>query len=93
MLNLAQFRLRFPEFKNAIDALVTETLARATAQIEPEVWGSLTDEGHGLLTAHLLAMAPNGQMARLQTEKGQSTYGTAYRQMREQVTALLSRAP
>ena len=91
MLTLAQFRVSFPEFKSATDPLVEACLARAESLIEPSVWLGLTDEGHGLLTAHILALSPNGQMARMQTDKGKSTYGTEYQSLRQQATALVGR--
>jgi hypothetical protein len=93
VINESQFRISFPEFKSASDALITACLARAESQIDPEVYGDLTDEAHGLNTAHILSLSPNGQMARLTSDKSKSTYGVEFTKLREQATALLSRVP
>ncbi len=89
MLDPAGFRARYPEFATASDALVSVTLKDASSQIDNSVWGTLTDQAHGLLTAHMLVIAPNGQMARLQTDKGVSTYWTRYVALRDQQTFAL----
>jgi hypothetical protein len=92
VLVIDDFRAMFPEFASAEDELVTACLLRAETQIAPEIWLDQEDEGHGLLTAHILALSPNGQMARM-TSDGKTTYGTEYVKLREQVTALVMRVP
>jgi hypothetical protein len=92
-MTLAAFRVRFQEFQSAPDELITDFLARAAGRIDPLVWADKTDEGHGLLTAHLLANSPNGQMARLSSDKGTTTYWTDYKSLREEVTCGLLRVP
>lgn len=78
MINLSQFRAKFPEFVSAPDAFVQVFLDTASKRIDLETWGTWENEGHGLLTAHLLVTAPNGQFSRLQSEKGESVYGREY---------------
>ena len=53
------FRAIFPEFGPTIysDALVTFWLGVAANLINPTRWGSLTNQGTALLTAHYLVMA------------------------------------
>lgn len=61
-------------------------LDAAASRIDPVVWDSMTNEGHAYLTAHLLALAPNGQFARLKNDNGSTTYGEEYKRLRDQVS-------
>ncbi len=88
---LADFRVAFPEFRSASDALVGQQLAFAEAQIDPAVWKSTTAEGHGLLTAHKLALSPFGKQAKLSTASGSSTYLIAYDGLRAMVACAMNR--
>lgn len=94
MLTLDQFRGKFGEFfrsEEDVDTLVQSALDEAELEIDPTVWGVHTDTAHGLLAASKLALSQLGQQARLQSEKGSSTYWTRYVDLRKQVTALLGR--
>lgn len=84
---------RYPEFADARAPtdMVNATLATATVQVRPEVWGVLTDEGIIQLTAHLLAISPWGQQARLAATDGETTYGKRYRELQQSVTCGLAR--
>lgn len=61
-------------------------LDAAAVQLDAPYWGTYFDRAHGLLAAHMLATSPYGMTARLVSEKGDSTYGKAFRAMREEVT-------
>jgi len=91
VLNLAGFRALFPEFAKANDALVQSRLDQAAKRLDVAVWGIRIDEGHGLLTAHLLALSPFGQAARLVSDKGQTTYGKQYQDILPEIVGLTSR--
>lgn len=93
MLSLLQFRSLFPEFQKTPDDLVQSRLDQAAARLDPGVWGSRFDQAHGLLAAHLLAVSPFGQAARLVTEKGESTYGRQYKELVPEVVSLTFRVP
>jgi hypothetical protein len=84
---LAAFRSSFPEFQNVPDALISSWLASALLEFEVETWGDDLDTGHGLLTAHRLALAPYGQNARLSSKDAQTTYGEQYRLLQEKRAA------
>ena len=81
-----QFRARFPEFKNATDALIDATLAEAALEIDVEVWADRYDAGHGFLTAHKLALSPFGQTARMVSAQGNTTYQKHFEDGVRQVT-------
>ncbi len=81
MIDLARFRVRFPEFKFVTDALVQAVLDETTLEISAEVWGVKQDLGHGLLTAHRLAVSPAGQAARLVSAKGDTVYFGEYQRL------------
>lgn len=88
MLNHAAFILEYPEFTSVDAALVTTVLARAEASIDAAVWGDLEDQGHGLLTAHELAMMPFGAQAGLRAGAGAnqvSIYWGRYDDLRRRV--------
>lgn len=59
MMTLAAFRIRYPEFSSASDALVQACLDEAE---ERSLGGQTT--AHGLLAAHLLAVSPVGRSIR-----------------------------
>lgn len=88
-MDQATFFARYPEFvakgfgSNA--ALVSAILAEAAVQLSAPVWGPLYDAGHGLLTAHLLAISPFGQQARMAAKDGVTTYWRRYQQLVETV--------
>lgn len=66
----ATFKARYPEFAPTPDALVTATLADATARIDSRLLSTANfNAAVGLLTAHLLSISPFGQQARLEGEK------------------------
>jgi len=89
LMDLATFREDFPEFETASDTLVQKVLTKAGEQFDSSVWGTYLQTGHGLLTAHLLAIAPQGQFARLDTDKAQTTYGAEYQKLLAAVTCCI----
>jgi len=75
-LDLKTFRAEYPEFHKAPDVVVVRVLAHAARRTPANIWGDLEDEGHGLLTAHLLAMRPEGKEMRLEgRDRKDSIYG------------------
>lgn len=89
LLSLADFRAKYPEFSTAQDALVTLFLNDAAERLDTFIWGIYLDKGHGLLTAHLLQIAPNGVFSRLDTDKAESTYGAEYQRLLVQVSSCI----
>lgn len=81
-MNIDQFRLRFPEFSETPDAIVSANLADTLLEFSVDVWGDLLDRGHGNLTAHLLSSTPYGQQAKLVAKDGQTTYMKEYERLR-----------
>ncbi len=82
MLNLTAFREGYPEFREADSVLVQACLDRAAERIGP-AWGELENQGHGLLTAHILSNSPNGLFARLEDDKNSTTYYVDYLRLRD----------
>lgn len=83
-MDLAGFRARFPEFKNAGDALVTAMLAAAAGETSAADWGTAYDEAQGLLAADKLAKSPFGTNARVEAGK-ENTYAKALKEARDRV--------
>jgi hypothetical protein len=69
MLDLSAFRVLHPEFAAVQDDTIEAKLAAAELRTDAEVFGDLTDEAHGWLTAHLLAASPAGREALLKGGK------------------------
>ncbi|MCK6585954.1 MAG: DUF4054 domain-containing protein [Polyangiaceae bacterium] len=86
-LDRATFRARFPEFNTADDAYVDAKLAEALLQIDASVWGTKADLGQGYLAAHLLAVSPFGQQARLSSKEGETTYHKVWASLRNSVAS------
>lgn len=86
--NLATFRVRHPEFSGTPDEYVQATLDAAADEIDEDVWGSKAAEGHGLLSAHKLALSPYGVDMRLGAfgdNKARSVYGDQHEQLSRRV--------
>lgn len=86
MITRATFLAEYSDFASASDDEIDAKLAHAALSIG-EVYGAHEDHAHGLLTAHLLAIDPKGKFARLESEKGESTFGAQYIALRTKVTA------
>ena len=81
-----QFLAQFPEFSAIPTTLIDTMLAAAASQLGQTYWASYYDQGHGFLTAAMLARAPEGQTSRLQSDKASSTYQIAFEKLREEIT-------
>ncbi len=90
-MEIAAFKIRYPEFSQATDEHIQACLDDAALSVDAEVYGSKYDLAHGLLTAHYLAMSPNGLQLRMMTDQGSvplvaSYYGREFRRVRRSVT-------
>jgi hypothetical protein len=85
-VSVASFRARWgTTFAAASDELIAEVLADAARQMNPLVWGAHFDPGIKQLAAHLLAVSPGGQFARLVSKDGATTFLTEFNRMRAQL--------
>jgi hypothetical protein len=82
---LATFRLRFPEFRTASDAMIQSFADAADKDIAADVYGDKADEARLYLTAHKLAISPFGRNARLVNEDGTTTYWSDYERIKRLV--------
>lgn len=88
-MNRSTFRVRYPEFDSASDALIDAKLADAEVNVDAETYGDRYEQAHGLLTAHYLSCAPGGQFARLEADKLDTTYGRAFVELRSAATTMI----
>jgi hypothetical protein len=86
-VDFASFVADFPEFEPAGRTLVDSKIADARLRIDASVWDLKTDLGVKYLAAHLLALSPFGQQARLVAKDGSTTYGRMHATMVREVTA------
>lgn len=85
-VTVESFRDTFSEYRSTDDAEIQAKLTIAQARVG-DVWGVKADAGVLYLTAHLLALAPAGQNAKLKPENAAKTvYGTEYKTMLREVT-------
>lgn len=80
------FLARFPEFEPASIAMIEGALVDARSNVDDGVFGTKTDEAVRWKTAHLLAITPFGQQARLVSKDGSTTYGEYFMQLARSVT-------
>ena len=85
-MDLVTFRLTYPELRSAPDTLVNTFLGQAARSVDQDLFGARYDDAHGYLTAHLICLSPYGKNARLASEKGHTTYGDRYTEIRFEVT-------
>lgn len=78
------FRARWPEFATLADSQVQANLTAAARRCDSRVFGDDTDEAVGYLAAHLLAMSPGGQQARLEGKEGTTTYYAEWQRLARQ---------
>lgn len=89
--NPQTFRGLFPEFDTAPDILAQSRLDQAQVQIDTRIWGTRAGEGQAYLAAHLLAISPGGQFARMVSQKGDTTFNARYRELVTIVAGLVYR--
>lgn len=77
-MNLATFRVRYPEFRTAANELAQACLDEAAIETSSEEFGTAYDTAHGLLAAHKLARSPFGLMSRLDAASGDEGKKTTY---------------
>ena len=85
------FLERFPEFSKtnvSNPSLVQDMLDDAALVIDPSTWGPLAGQGHGYLAAHMLALSPFGQQARLVLD-GKAGDSTTYQKHYERLMRLV----
>jgi hypothetical protein len=68
-------------FEGVADALVQCALDESARRTDPRVFGARADDAVGLLAAHLLAVSPFGQQARLKSDAGNTTYNREWERL------------
>lgn len=86
-VSVEQFKLAYPEFKTAPDALVQLHLDHATTRTGQRTWGTFYEIGIMLKTADSLALSPEGRALRLVSDDGKSIYYAELRRLRTFISA------
>lgn len=73
-MDTTTFKARFPEFGRLPDPVIQDAINRATLRTNATVMGDQTDEAIGYMAAHLLALSPFGQQARMSEPGKMTTY-------------------
>ncbi len=82
----ADFLARFPEFEPAPKAMIEAALDEAERNVDVAIFGSKTDDAVRWKAAHLLAIAPFGQQARLVSKDGSTTYEKRFDKLAKSMT-------
>lgn len=77
-VSVEQFRQEFPEFVNASEGLLAGKIADATAMLNAAAFGQTHDHAIKYMAAHLVALAPGGEFARLDPNQEQDGARTLY---------------
>ena len=86
-VTLPRFRNTVPEFRKTDDNEIESKLALAALRVNASVYGDQADAGVLYLTAHMVALAPAGQNAKLKPENAAKTvYWVEYRAIMRSVT-------
>ena len=78
---------RFPEFTNATEALVTACIAEAELMVDRSYYGEKADMAVTHLAAHLVAINPLGEMARLDKKGDKTIYLISFEKIKRSLGA------
>lgn len=82
----ADFKLLFPEFSGASDAIVQTRLTWAEERTDADVWGDKRDQGIAWQAAHFLALLPEAKDMR----KGEAPGESMYKRERKRLNKIVS---
>jgi hypothetical protein len=80
---------RYPEFTATVTEypdMVDACIAEAVSRISSAYFGTRTDMAVKALAAHLIAINPLGEMARIQMKDGSTTYLQDYQRIRRGIS-------
>lgn len=80
-ITAADFRVEYPEFSAAPDALVDAKLSAATHFCDASKWGARYQDGVFLKAAHLIAMSPSGEKMRIAKGSKETLYSSMFDDM------------
>lgn len=83
----ASFIERFPEFTETPSTLVDASLADAALMVDADYFGSKADMAIRYYAAHLIAINPLGEMARLDKHGEKTTYLTEFEKVKRSLGA------
>lgn len=77
-LDAATFKLFLPEFRSTGDSHITLHLAEAAKGVDAELFGETYEQAVFYRTAHMLALSPQGQAAKMSAKDGSTSYEKHY---------------
>lgn len=86
-VNADLIRAEFPEFDELTDPEIDPKIADAALCVNSETWGDRADIGVKYMTAHLLAISPLGEQAKLVAKTGQTTYLMTFEKYKRSVAS------
>jgi len=82
VLSVRKFQNRFPEFKETDAVQVQRALEDSQGTLDATTWGDRLEQGIAYQAAHLLAMSPLGEQAKLSLEKRGTIYGQRFEMLK-----------
>jgi hypothetical protein len=79
------FKAALPEFEPTDDYVVSDALAEAVQEVKTAVFGKKTDVAVKWLAAHLIALRPGSEHARLKKDQSMTIYYHRYEAILNQV--------
>lgn len=77
-VSVEQLRSEFPEFANTSAGLLAGKIADATAMLNATAFGETHDQAVKYMAAHLVALSPGGEFARLDPNEESDGARTLY---------------
>lgn len=77
-VSVAQLKSEFPEFVNTNEGLLAGKIADATAMLNAAAFGEMHDQAIKYMAAHLVALSPSGEFARLDANEEADGARTLY---------------
>lgn len=80
-LDAATFKTFLPEFRSTGDAQIALVLTEAAKGVDAELFGETYEQAVFYRAAHMLALSPQGQSAKLVATLGGTTYQKHYERL------------
>lgn len=77
-VSVEQLRTEFPEFAHTDEGLLAGKIADAMAMLNAHAFGDAHDQAIKYMAAHLVALTPNGEFARLDPNEEEDGARTLY---------------
>lgn len=86
-VTMASLRAAHPEFEDSPDAVVQDSIDKATNQLDSATFGDLLDDATEWLSCWLIVTSPYSRDKKMGLNSDQATYWARYIEIQEAVTS------